>query len=113
MCFVCVVRDRLQNMKKRGFWCMLGKKNVFTVSASESGSMTAAEFISLHKLHFTFCVWPLILRSDVGCGSNPPGCVLQSAADFVHLLFPKIDHCQMDPAVLTHTDFPVRTQKHI
>lgn len=62
--------------------------------------------ISWHKLHSrVFCLW--FLPRDPGCDSNPPGRVLQSAADFAHLLFPKIHHCQMDPAVLTHTDLPV------
>lgn len=69
-------------------------------------------FVSLHKSQVTFCVWPLIQRSDLGCGLNPPGRVLQGAADFAHLLLPKIHHCQMDPAVLTHTDFPVCINKH-
>ncbi len=65
------------------------------------------------KFHSISCVWPLIQRSDLGFGFNPPGHVLQSAAGLVYLLFPKIHHRQMDMAVLTHTDFPVHTQMDI
>lgn len=59
-----------------------------------------------------FYVWPLIQRSDFGSASNPPGRVLQSAADLAHLLLPEIHHGQMDPDVLPHTHFPVRTHEH-
>lgn len=88
------------------------ENNIFTASASESGCTTVAALISFHKLLSVLNAWPLLQRSDLGGSSNPPGRILQSAANFAHLLFPKIHHCQMDPAILTHTGFPVGTHKH-
>lgn len=44
-------------------------------------------------------------------GVHPPGCVLQSAADFIYLLFSEIHHCQMDTAILAHTHFSIDTHR--
>lgn len=108
---VCVLRQRetYYNMQIKKVSCECAEmcENIFTASKC----VTVALFVSLYKLQSIFCIWPPIQRPELGCGSNPPGCILQCAADFAHLLFPKIHHCQMDPAVLMHTDFPVRTQK--
>lgn len=110
---VCVSWERGTHYKTRGREEVSGAcveiAKMFS-QHSDSECMTASVFISLYKLHFIFCVWPLIQRSDFGCASHPPGCVLQSAADLTHLLLPKIHHRQMDPAVLAHTHFPRRIQ---
>lgn len=73
--------------------------------------------LGLRSLHYVNCISYSVLgiiiqRPLLGSTSNPPGCVLQSALDFAHLLFPKIHHRQMDPAVLMHADFPVHKHKH-
>lgn len=104
---VCVVREgaRLQNIKESGFSCVC-LKNHFSVRALKAGARLRQG--SRHDIN---CVRPLVQRSDLGRGSDPPGRVLQSAADLAHLLLPEIHHGQMDPAVLTHTDFPVCAHK--
>lgn len=55
---------------------------------------------------FSF-MWNLSQKAELCCRSDSPRCVLQSASNFTHLLFPKIHHSQMYPAILTNTDFPV------